>query len=415
MPKTTPGLKQLGPDSWLVQVCANGNRATRRLRGSRAEAEVVRLQLLESCRSPTEAPPTSPDSPSPEATPSVDVGLTLAKYLRDEWAKHAAIVHKPSTAGVVEASVRYLCYYLGDLPITAITPAVVKDFVRRRLDDGPMSFTQRKDGSLVKPHSEKTSSAGVNRNLKLLRASLRHAQELGLITIAPRIQLLPEDDATPIVPPPDEVLAGILAKAEDYRDRAPLLPEALLLTLETGLRESELFHLTWRSIEWDVGGEGKGLLRVEEQARTRSVHGEKWVPKNRRFRAVPLSRKAVEVLRVIKEKVSSGPLDHVIPNVEGTPYIRLHTACSGAGSNIFRVMKETMGHEVTWRDFRHVFAVRMLQAGVPISTVSHWMGHSSVELTVKRYGRFAEENAIQWIHIERAAKRGGGIGLVAVP
>jgi len=40
-----------------------------------------------------------------------------------------------------------------------------------------------------------------------------------------------------------------------------------------------------------------------------------------------------------------------------------------------------------------VIAVRFLQHGVPMAVVSQWMGHSDVNLTVKRYGRFAADPA----------------------
>ena len=48
------------------------------------------------------------------------------------------------------------------------------------------------------------------------------------------------------------------------------------------------------------------------------------------------------------------------------------------------------------RDLRHYFAVQNLVAGVPLAIVSAWMGHSSVQLTVKRYGRWAAEAREQW-------------------
>jgi len=64
------------------------------------------------------------------------------------------------------------------------------------------------------------------------------------------------------------------------------------------------------------------------------------------------------------------------------------------------VLKEAMGHSVRWHDLRHLMAVRCLQRGIPMAVVSQWMGHSDVNLTVKRYGRFAAEAKEQfaWIN-----------------
>jgi len=72
----------------------------------------------------------------------------------------------------------------------------------------------------------------------------------------------------------------------------------------------------------------------------------------------------------------------------------------GAAPAVWRVLKEAMGHGVRWHSLRHLFAVRCLQRGIPISVVSQWMGHSDVNLTVKRYGRFAAEAKEQfaWIN-----------------
>jgi integrase len=35
---------------------------------------------------------------------------------------------------------------------------------------------------------------------------------------------------------------------------------------------------------------------------------------------------------------------------------------------------------------RHTFASNLLTAGTPIFKVSKWLGHSSIEITVNRYG-----------------------------
>ncbi len=77
----------------------------------------------------------------------------------------------------------------------------------------------------------------------------------------------------------------------------------------------------------------------------------------------------------------------------GLPYIRLDEGESkGGGAGVWKRLREISGIPgVSMRDLRHYFAVQNLVAGVPIMTVSAWMGHSSIQLTVKRYGRWAHE------------------------
>ena len=60
-----------------------------------------------------------------------------------------------------------------------------------------------------------------------------------------------------------------------------------------------------------------------------------------------------------------------------------------------------------------------LSRGIPLSTVSAWMGHSDIDLTVKRYGRFAAEAREQWTWaalraepIEQVASRASGLRIV---
>src|SRR5207244_2440428 len=51
---------------------------------------------------------------------------------------------------------------------------------------------------------------------------------------------------------------------------------------------------------------------------------------------------------------------------------------------------------VTFHGLRHLFAVRLLTRGVPITVVSELLGHSDINLTVKRYGRFASDAKVKW-------------------
>lgn len=43
-----------------------------------------------------------------------------------------------------------------------------------------------------------------------------------------------------------------------------------------------------------------------------------------------------------------------------------------------------------------LFAVRLLTRGVPITVVSELLGHSDINLTAKRYGRFSSDAKVKW-------------------
>ena len=57
--------------------------------------------------------------------------------------------------------------------------------------------------------------------------------------------------------------------------------------------------------------------------------------------------------------------------------------------------------KVTFHGLRHFFAVRLLTRGVPITVVSELLGHSDINLTVKRYVRFSSDAEIKWEAVEK--------------
>jgi integrase len=216
------------------------------------------------------------------------------------------------------------------------------------------------------------------------------------------VELLPEDESAALHPPTDEVLREIVERAEEMRAIAPWFPELITFALESGLRKGEIFSLVWNSVDYSLGPNGEGAIRVEEQLRNRLVGGKKWTPKNRRTRVVPLSPTARATLDHLRAEMKPKGTDLVFPNEEGAPYERVQLGCGG--SSAWRILKESMGYSVRFHDLRHRAAVTWLSNGIPMATVSAWLGHSDVNLTVKRYGRFGVETHIQWVALQKIPK-----------
>jgi site-specific recombinase XerD len=102
---------------------------------------------------------------------------------------------------------------------------------------------------------------------------------------------------------------------------------------------------------------------------------------------VPLSAKALAVLK----KVANGkaaPERLVFPNKGGAPYERMYRVdgVEGKGYFVDAVIVAGLAGKVTFHCLRHLFAVRLLTRGVPITVVSELLGHSDINFTVKRYG-----------------------------
>jgi integrase len=409
--KKSPGITQTGPDTFVVQVCRGGKRLTRRVSGSVDDAEVVRAQLLQELAglqspvAPLEVNHSllGPQAPGMISTPgsSAPSGCcpSLASWLTGRYAEWQLRCQIESTRRKLESPIRYLLASdLAELPIDRIDTAAINAYAEWRLKVGAITFATRKDGQRYRPRTEKVGNQSINKSLKVLSAGLRLAMDENLIVRVPKINFLPEDDARSVIPPTTEQYRQLIAGAEQLRPIAPLLPEVIELLGELGLRPGELLHLPWSSVDWHLGeGENVGAVRVEEQKRTRMLGTERWVPKNKHYRVVPFTTRAKEILTGLYERVRPRPNDLVIPNQHGLPYIRFDGEIKGGGASIWGRLREVSGVEgVTMRDLRHYFAVQSLNHGTPMSAVSAWMGHSDIQLTVKRYGRFAAEAKDQW-------------------
>jgi len=401
--KKSQGIYQTKPGRFLLQARFMGRRKTRRIRGGVQDAKANYAQMLLELQAEhrMEKQSTGETSASGLLAPSGSYRCrTLAEWLTgrySEWQKRA---QNASTRRKLDSPKRYLLAAdLGDLPLREIDTAQVNAYVEWRLEVGTLTFATRKDGSAYRPRAKSVGAQTINKSLKLLSAALRLAHDEGLVIKLPKINYLPEDDARAILPPTEEQLRAVIRGAEQLRAIAPLLPEVIELLGQFGLRPGELFHLTWASVDWTMGvGENQGAIRVEEQKRTRVVGGRAWVPKNRKFRFIPFSLRGRELLERLYAAAKPIPSDLVIPNDCGLPYIRLDEGeKKGGGAGVWKRLRELSGVPgVSMRDLRHYFAVQNLVSGVPLAIVSAWMGHSSVQLTVKRYGRWAHDAKEQW-------------------
>jgi site-specific recombinase XerD len=158
-----------------------------------------------------------------------------------------------------------------------------------------------------------------------------------------------------------------LSPEEEVRLRAAIeamrpehLPE-LDFALNTGLRLSEMYGLTWENVNLS-----RCVLTIP-----RSKNGE--------IRHVPLNSTALAALQSLKaQSDGSGP---VFRNAEGGrltgPRYWFEPAIKAARIRTF-----------SWHCLRHTFASRLVMAGVDIHTVQELMGHKCIAMTV-RYAHIA--------------------------
>ncbi len=174
------------------------------------------------------------------------------------------------------------------------------------------------------------------------------------------------------------------------------LPEGLWrvlgrVALATGLREGELSALTWGDIDLTAS-----TIRVR---RSYSA-GRVGKTKGRQVRTVDLTTETIEVVgEWWGDSGKPGDDALVFPREDGggfQPFWRygrgvLYPAMRRAG-----IPREgSTGEARTFHSFRHTYARKVLEAGIPISWLSRQLGHSSEAVTDRHYGHWSRARSQQ--------------------
>ena len=139
----------------------------------------------------------------------------------------------------------------------------------------------------------------------------------------------------------------------------------VLLSMNTGLRQGELFTLTWAC--------------VDLQRRFLTIKGS--LSKSGSTRHVPLNAEAYYVLD--NWRFQSGN-SLVFPNDTGESFDNVAKAWA-------TVLSEVAIKRFRWHDLRHHFASRLVMAQVDLNTVRELLGHSDIDMTL-RYAHLAPEH-----------------------
>ena len=264
------------------------------------------------------------------------------------------------------------------LSLNEITPLLIEKWRQRRRQDG------------IKP-------ASINRQLNDLRACLNRAVKWDALAASPfdKIEVMKTDSSAKV---------RYLTKAEETRLRAALdereagfkdsrqsgnkwraergrreyadlsgdvfadhLKPAVLLSLNTGLRQGELFRLKWA----DVNFEQSNLTVVGDTA------------KDGETRHIPLNPEALEIVKRWKAQPGVKSL-WVFPGKSGEPLKNPRKAW-------VELLNDAKITDFRWHDLRHTFASNLVMAGVDLNTVRELLGHSDYKMT-QRYAHLAPKH-----------------------
>jgi integrase len=213
----------------------------------------------------------------------------------------------------------------------------------------------------AKRHAEKrVSDATVNRDCQVLRHLLYWAMDEGYLTANPlaRMPLVPERRKP-------RVMMTVGEESLLLRAAAPHLRPIIVIGLDTGMRRGEILSQQWEHVDL-----ARGLLCV---TRSKTPGGE--------GREIPFTQRLQSLL------ASNPKPSGLVFTYEGRPIRRIKTAwkhaLARAGIRYSR-----------FHDLRHVFNVRLIEAGVIQEVRKALMGHS--------IGRGAHG---AYVHIELPTKR----------
>jgi len=255
------------------------------------------------------------------------------KELKDRFLKFSKAQKKLRTYESYVLRMSHLNKFFSDKFLQDITPAQIDAYKTYRLQ-------------LVSPST-------VNRELACLRNALNRAVEWGMIESIPQIKLLKEPPGIVRFLSKDE-MESLLS---ELKNSPHALHLAVIIALNTGMRKGEILALQWKDIDLEN--------RIIHAEKTRDHKGRIFSCKDNERRDLPINNVLYALLS--KEK-----------NKKGNLFKNLEFKKSWYG-----LLRRSNITNFRFHDLRHTFASYLVMEGVDITTVSHLLGHSKIQMTMK--------------------------------
>lgn len=194
---------------------------------------------------------------------------------------------------------------------------------------------------------QELANATINRKLAVLSSVMHVAKdEWDVVLTIPTFKLLPERNARTRVFTQEEEQQMLTYWAETN----PAMADLVVILFDTGCRLSEALRITGKDIT------ESGYVRF---LRTKNDEG----------RGIPMTDRVKSIL---------GGLAH---DSEAFPTLNKNKACKAMQD--FREAHYIEDPEWVLHTCRHTCATRLLEAGVDIYTVKEWLGHKTIETTLR--------------------------------
>ena len=241
----------------------------------------------------------------------------------------------------------------GDKALTGITPRMIEGYLARRRDDPDKPL----------------STATRNRHLACLKVVFKSAVNWNFAASNPadRVKMEREQQQVPDALTDQELARLLQALPEHLRAVASF-------AVDTGMRASKVFGLTWADVDletpWDDpdGNTKRGIITVR-------------APKNDEDRVIPMTDRAFDTLVAIRERnaASKTPCLQVFPFTADFVNSRLTRVAEDVG----------IEKHVTMHIFRHTWATRLRDRGVPLDRIKALGGWKTMRM-VERYAKMRD-------------------------
>jgi integrase len=350
-------------DVWRLFVSAGRDergrriRVTKRVRGSKAEANRQLRALISEIESGTHIKPSS---------------LSLSEFLTEKWLPvHRLAVRATTFHTDVDYINRYITPRIGGVALSSVSREQIQELYSALLTSGGRGGASLSPGTVRKVH-------------QILRQALGTAVRWELIS----------RNVVELVDPPALVhkTVRVLRPAEidalllELDKSSPWASAPSMLAFHTGLRRSEILGLTWADLDThrEAISVRQGYHRLDDGT------SETRPPKSRRSRRlVPLTRSSLDVLKVHRlgsehdAELLGRELkvtDFVFAGIDGEPY-RPDSLSAAFRHAAQRAELPGVHFHVT----RHTHASLLLAAGVHPKVVSERLGHASIAFTLDTY------------------------------
>lgn len=298
-------------------------------------------------------------------------GVTLEAYIDEHYAQDAKASTKTGAATVDRVKAQWPT--LLDRRMTDISATDVEKLRSKRAEEGTAPATINRDvfalssvfthwakrtRGAVHPFSKKLTPLRVANDETIRYLTPAEAQRLRKALVDRDARIARERESANVWRA--ERARKLMPTISGYGDH---LTPMVLLSLNTGIRQGELFSLDWRQVDLKL----KTLTVLASHAKGGTT------------RTVPLNTEALQVLKSIKPERASG-LVFKSP-VTGEQFDNVRKAWA-------EVTRAAKLPDLRWHDMRHDFASQLVMKGVALFTVQKLLGHASPAMT-QRYAKLA--------------------------